>query len=274
MKPRVILYSMVREHPQILNLALESHAALEGVTDRWYWDDNDDHQSSALLSQQGAIVIPGETEAKPEYVHNEVTHKWNGNLISRLAKIRNYGIDRFIESSADYLFMCDADMVFHPRTVERLIQDDVPINSTLCWAKWTPGQPWLPNVWDRHPYSFKDENQIFRLKNKGVFEVGGTGTCYLFRRDALKEGIDFSPIESLLNVIWGEDRFIAIKAELCGVPLYVDTAYPSFHVYRPSMLPEASAWYGAGAPSTYFNQKWLSNGWEDEIRSMLKPKNG
>lgn len=270
-----MLYSPVRERPEILGLALQSHAALEGVTERVYWDDNDDPRSSALLEAQMAFVIPGSTEPKPEYRRDETTHHWNHGLISRLATIRNRGIEEFLRSGADYLFMCDADMVFHPHTVERLIGDNVEINSALCWAKWNPGLPWFPNVWDRHPYTFHDPSSILRLKNKGVFTVGGTGTCYLFSRAALEPlCVNFSPLESLLSVLWGEDRFIAVRAEVFGIQIHVNTAYPSFHVYKPTMLPEATEWFKNGCPSSYFNKNWLTPEWEEAIRARLKPANG
>ena len=49
---RVVLYTPVRQSAEILALALESHRALKGISERWYVDDNDDMQSSTLLADE------------------------------------------------------------------------------------------------------------------------------------------------------------------------------------------------------------------------------
>jgi hypothetical protein len=88
----------------------------------------------------------------------------------------------------------------------------------------------------------KDERYrqfLSMLKKPGLYEVGGLGACTLIHRSALAAGVHFGPIRNLS--FWGEDRHFCVRAAALGIPLYVDTHYPAFHIFRDSDVQEGSA---------------------------------
>ena len=70
--------------------------------------------------------------------------------------------------------------------------------------------------------------------NPGTYEVGGLGACTLISNKALKAGVNFSRMHNL--TFWGEDRHFCLRAVSLGFPLYADTRYPAYHIYRESAL--------------------------------------
>ena len=72
------------------------------------------------------------------------------------------------------------------------------------------------------------------LRAPGLYEVGGLGACTMVRRDALEQGVNFRPVRNLS--FWGEDRHFCVRAAARDIPLFADTVYPAFHVFRPEQL--------------------------------------
>ena len=273
---RVILFSPVRQDAQTLALALESHRQLNGVGEFWYYDDNDEPMD--LWAQVLANPLPVREVRKlpalpldrEAYDVTGGTHAWTNKLVSRIAAIRNSAIQAFMKTNADALFIVDSDVIVHPDLVKHLLALDLPIVSEVFWSKWKPNDSWMPNVWDGHPYAFRSPDNIVRLREPGVFPVGGLGACTLIRREVFEKGVRYAPVTGLEN-IWGEDRWFAIRAAAAGFPLHADTAYPPFHVYRKEQLEEARSWYEVGCPETYFRDTQLTDDWADSIRKQMAP---
>lgn len=269
---KIALYCPVREDARTLKLSLEQHSKLEGISDRWYFDDNDDQESSSsrLLAPLEQLFIPREID-RPQYLRKDSgTHEWTGTLMSRMAMIRNIGIDRFLKSDADYLFMIDADLFPHPATAVHLASLKRDIVSEVCWTQWKPHEPYLPNVWDQHNYSFRSFEWILSLRETGnQHKVGGLGAITLFSRRALEHpGVNYSLIPSLASVFPGEDRHFCIRAQAHGLELWADTQYPPFHLYRKTQWDELQEWLQAGSPSSWFKKRWLGQDW---ARRILAP---
>ena len=266
---KVILFSPVRQDFDTLNLALGSHVGLKGVAERWYYDDNDSADSSDLLGRTGRILDPIEFE-KPEYNVSGETHAWTNKLVSRIARIRNQAIKEFLKTDADALFILDSDLIVHPELVEHLSSLNLPIVSEVFWSKWRPNEQWMPNVWDGHPYAFTSPESITRLREQGVYGVGGLGACTLIRREIFGAGVRYEPVAGLEN-LWGEDRWFSIRAAAHGFPLHADTAYPPFHVYRKEQLDEAQSWFECGCPREYFRNTILTDEWAEAIAVSMAP---
>ena len=269
---KVILFSPVRQDFGTLNLALGSHVGLTGVAERWYYDDNDSPDSADLLARAGGRILNPIEAEKPAYDTTGETHAWNSQLVSRIARIRNHAIEEFLKTDADALFIVDSDIIPHPGLVDHLASLDLPIVSEVFWSKWRPQEPWMPNVWDGHPYLFSSPESItrLRLRHAGPVEVGGLGACTLIRREVFKRGVRYEPVEGLRH-IWGEDRWFAIRAASNGFPLYADTLLPPFHVYRREQLEEARTWFECGCPSDYFSDTMLTDEWAAAIASSMAP---
>ncbi len=276
---KVILFSPVRQDAETLDLALGSHIALKGVAERWYYDDNDKATSSNLLARAGGRILDPIEFDKPEYNVSGETHAWTNKLVSRIATIRNHAIQEFLKTDADALFIADSDLILHPELVNHLATLGLPVVSEVFWSKWIPEDPWMPNVWDGHPYSFASPDNIIRLRDamiedRGVrinhVQVGGLGACTLISREVLEAGIRYEPVAGLRN-IWGEDRWFSIRASAHGFTLHADTSYPPFHVYRKEMLEEARAWFDCGCPREYFRNTILTDEWADSITRKMAP---
>jgi hypothetical protein len=135
--------------------------------------------------------------------------------------------------------------------MEQLLSANKDILCNVFWTSWQPNTVEMPQVWLQDQYNFYEADQnvslsdedicqktfefIELLRNPGVYEVGGLGACTLISRDALLKGVSFKKIKNVS--FWGEDRHFCIRAAALDIPLFVDTHYPAYHIYRISALP-------------------------------------
>ncbi|RUT29595.1 glycosyltransferase [Paenibacillus zeisoli] len=255
-KKRVLLGSPVHQKPAILREFLSSLCRLrqDHVEFGYFFiDDNQDEQSSAMLQEFAQIANPvmvQKSKYRDEYYRNENTHFWNEHLIWKVAEFKNTLIRHATDEQYDFLFLVDSDLLLHPKTVEQLVASGKDIVSEIFWTSWQPNTAPQPQVWLQDEYtqweqqrgeklSDKDrairyEQFITQLKVPGVYEIGGLGACTLISRQAMVAGVNFNPIKNLS--FWGEDRHFCVRAAAMGFPLYVDTFFPAYHIYRESDL--------------------------------------
>lgn len=251
---KVLIGSPVHQRPEILKEFLISLQELdkESLSIQYLFiDDNEIDESSELLgefSKTNTIIYKSENVM--HYDCNEKDHRWNENLIWKVAKFKDMLIQIAIEYEYDYLFLVDSDLVLHPKTLESLISADKDIISNIFWTRWDGTTYELPQVWISDFYTqyhaqrgealtekealARREKFLNQLREHGVYEVGGLGACTLISRSALKSGISFKEIKNVS--FWGEDRHFCIRAAALGIPLFVDTHYPAYHIYRESDL--------------------------------------
>lgn len=257
---RVLVGSPVYQKPAILKAFLESLNRLVQETvslDYIFVDDNIGSESSRLLRQyqmdKGNVTIL-EGSKQNVYICDDDTHRWDNNLVLKVADFKNQIIAHAINEKYDYLFLIDSDIVVHPYLIEHLKRQNKDIISEIFWTRWRSGGALAPNVWMYDQYDLApkqygetlspDENNLRlnqflnKLKIPGVYEVGGLGACTLISREALIGGVNFKRIKNL-NII-GEDRFFCIRAVVLGFDLFVDTHYPAYHIYRESDLDGVS----------------------------------
>ncbi len=259
--PLILVGSPIRQKPAILTeflASLERLPQAEYVLHYYFIDDNDDPASVALLHDfaqrhgaQCTIARAQSVDHDTPYHCTETTHAWNEALIWKVAAFKNKIIKHARTMAYDYLFLIDSDIVLHPRTLNQLIAARKDIISNIFWTRWMPDAPELPQVWLSEAYNLytseigekltqaeKDaRTQCFleQLRVPGVYEVGGLGACTLISAHALACGVNFKRINNIL--FWGEDRHFCIRAQALGLSLFVDTHYPSYHIYRESALP-------------------------------------
>ncbi|MFP7495020.1 glycosyltransferase family 2 protein [Terribacillus saccharophilus] len=256
----VLIGTTVKQDPEILTSYLDSIQNLQSKNASityCFIDDNDDPKSSALLAAfadgTGAIILP--SEAAGTYFKDEHTHYWTEALIWKVATLKNKLISLCIEQKMDYIFFIDSDIVLHPATMEQLIASEKDIISCIFWTEWQPGTQALPQVWLKDEYdqfiqhrgetiseaerSSRHHQFLSQMRIPGVYAVGGLGACTLISREALEKGVHFGEIPNLS--FWGEDRHFSIRAAALDIPLFVDTHYPAFHIYRKSDLAKLPA---------------------------------
>lgn len=264
-KSKILVGSPIRQTPEVLKEFLASLENVEKTSfqfDYYFVDDNTDPKSSEALREfalknEGRCIIKDPKASKEDGYNsnNEVTHVWSNAAIWKVGAFKDSIIEHAKAKEYDYLFLIDSDLVLHPKTIEQLIADKKGIVCNIFWTAWTPGTCEMPQVWVQDEYNFfeKDgqtspseevQNQSFyefiaMLRNPGVYEVGGMGACTLINRETLLKGVSFKKIKNLS--FWGEDRHFCIRAAALDIPMYVDTHYPAYHIYRPSALSGVEA---------------------------------
>ncbi len=84
--------------------------------------------------------------------------------------------------------------------------------------------------------------------------MGGVGACTLITKSALSKGVNFKRIKNV--TFWGEDIHFCIRAAVLGIPRFVDTHYPAYHIYRESDL--------AGVEDFKKNPEMKTGAWQPE----------
>ena len=107
-----ITFSPVRQTPEILEVFLRH---VEGQL--WVYDDNVDPESSALLRESDALILPKIDLPEGGYGRDGSTHEWQAPAVSRVAQIKNYAIDRFMQTGEPWMFLLDSDVILQPGTV-------------------------------------------------------------------------------------------------------------------------------------------------------------
>ena len=258
---RILIASPVHQKASILQQFLNSLNRLEKdglIVDYFFIDDNEATNSSELLTQFAEDKRPGQCLVIPSgremncspYVCNEFAHIWKEELIWKVAGFKDRMIEHAKNHDYDYLFLIDSDIVMHPKTIKQLIKADKDIISNIFWTSWQPGTREMPQVWLTDFYTqyevkpgetlTPDEigqriNEFYEmLRVPGIYEIGGLGACTLISKNALQYPINFRKIKNI--TFWGEDRHFCVRASALGIPLFVDTHYPSYHIYRESAL--------------------------------------
>lgn len=250
---KILIGSPIHQKPAILREFLHSLNELQCDADFYFIDDNADIRSKQLLQHfkyqiknDKAKVIIQQSAHIDQYVKNEHTHQWNEHLIWKVAKFKDSIIEYARLHNYDYLFFVDSDLLLHPQTVNKLIETKEDIISEIFWTRWQPNAMEQPQVWLKDEYTQVIENDAKtdsynaliefynKLREPGVYEIGGLGACTLLSKKALDAGVKFAKIYNLS--FWGEDRHFCIRAAALGFQLYVETSYPAYHIYRDTDL--------------------------------------
>lgn len=253
--PKILIGSPICQKPIVLMLFLMSIERLQ-LTDYevfyHFIDDNHDPESQALLSSfqrtRNNVLIESITEEENEHY---LSHNWSQDRIWKVGAYKDRIIERARLESFDYLFFVDSDLLLHPQTVTCLVETGKEIVAEVFWTKWEESAVEQPQVWVSDFYiqyekeineKLSQEEEYIRtfnffnkLRNPGVYEVGGLGACTLITMSAIEKGVSFRRIKNVS--FWGEDRHFCIRANALGIDLFVDTHYPAFHVFRDSQLP-------------------------------------
>jgi len=253
---RILIGSPVRESPEILKEYADSLMNLdrEGIkTEFLFIDDNVNRESVEVLHKLTKL-LPGTIMAgdgKSPGNMSDFKHKWDIDSISRVSEYRNRILEIARDGDYDGLFFVDSDLLLHPKTLIHLIEQDKDIISEIYWTRWAPSGPLYPQVWmyDNYtqyepcgavvlrPDQIRKKTEDFHrmLKKPGVYKVGRLGGCMLISKKVLKSDISFRRIYNLSFA--GEDRHFCVRAAVKGFEMYVDTAFPAYHIYRVSDIP-------------------------------------
>lgn len=215
------------------------------------------------LHVEGLKVQEGfDLTIRHELVPDDDGPRWHHDKIERVAKARQGFLDtaayakdsvpvpipeasairpsRRVASGTHALFLVDTDVILGPGVLERMWAVDADVVYGVFWteADWGKGSPIWPQVWDVHPYRFR-ETTWDALNRPGVneIEVLGGGACTLIRGRGF-ESAYWPLLESIrpLEGMWGgEDRTFALGCETRAVRQVAVTGLPIVHCYTDAM---------------------------------------
>jgi hypothetical protein len=229
---RILITAPIRQKPEILTQYLESLANLEignFSIDKYFVLHNCYEELKHLFPSDCILEC---YEDKTKDVREEYTHNWDIGNLSAVASIKNNIVAYSLKNKYDYTFFVDSDLILHPKTLNQLYTQlesmKEYIMSEVFWTEWNKGEGNLgSNAWDYDGYGGDQE----RYKEKGIYQVGGTGACILINNAVYGYGVNYSPIPNVSFTHW-EDRAFCIRAMVNNFKIFLDTHYPVTHLYR------------------------------------------
>lgn len=229
----------------------------------------EDAQEALLrfVNERGGELIKGLDSRADDFsdAPQHDSHQWTGSAMARVGAHKNLIIKRALELKADYLFLCDADLILDRTTIASLLAAQKPITTAVYWSYWTKRGTETrkihaaPQVWLRHPYQLDgrgmDEAEFRqKLLSRSLTRVYGFGACTLIDRRVLEAGVSFEYLPDVpqQGLMAGEDRHFCIRAERMHIEAYADPFPDIFHVYHADQdiprIPEMLKRLGAVHP--------------------------
>lgn len=186
-------------------------------------------------------------------VINASRHEGNCEIISvmsgpNVSTARNLVVEKFLDDTdADWLFMCDTDMMFTGGAISRLIQFGEPVISGVYL---TSGEKPKPCMYNRIAETGEQYVPVQEWKSGDLLEVDAVGAgCLLVHRDVYRDIREKIPNEAAPwfqevqqgNKLVGEDFIFCQRAQACGFKVKVDTASHFGHI-KGVLIGDASLW--------------------------------
>jgi len=168
----------------------------------------------------------------------------------RVAEGRSQVVDQFTNSGCEWLWMVDSDMTFAPDSLDRLLEtaysiDDALIVGGLCFGG-RAERPMFPTVYELIEVDGLPMTKIVdNYPKDSIIKVGATGAAFMLVHKSVF-GVMQKAFKTLPNgkenpYPWfveashegrpfGEDIAFCLKAQACGIPVYVDTGVKTGHV--------------------------------------------
>lgn len=213
-----------------------------------YLSDGREVAHSFMKSVQGLLAHDRSTDRR--LLGDGLTHARAAS--GGIASTRNDLTRIFLESSAQWLWMVDADMGFEPDTLDRLLAAESsaltpphiprPITGALCFS-WRPEEPDGMGGYRCRPvptlFGWRDGgfHVAERYPFNSVVKVAGTGAaCLLIHRSVMETlqtlhgGEDWwTPVRYPDGDFVSEDLSFCYRAGEAGFPIYVDTSVKTTH---------------------------------------------
>lgn len=175
------------------------------------------------------IAVPSMDMVSAQFAQSLATLNKEGECVvsfvlgSLIYDSRNKLARQALQVEADYIMWFDSDMMFHPDTLTKLLQDDKDIVSGLYFRRAAPYTPVAfskINIDENGKADFED----YTGSLDGLHEVEGIGFgCVLMKTDVIFDcfgeyGTCFSPIGG-----FGEDLSFCWRARQLGYEVWLDT---------------------------------------------------
>ena len=168
--------------------------------------------------------------------------------------LRNDLVNHALKINCSHIIMMDTDMLYHPKTIVKLLTYDLPVVGALCYRRYPPFDPLM----------FRGEVNHYRTimdwKEGDLVEVDATGTgCIVFHMDVFRNmpppWFKFRQNEEEEGII-GEDIGFCSDLRKAGYKIYVDTSVPSSHL--TTLEVNHQTWLLYRAVKSEYNKKITS----------------
>lgn len=215
---KVFIGSPVRDRGWILQNHINSLIKQKGISQEYcYVLNNSTDNTEDILKKNSMNYVTYDIKSPTSRADRRMYSK------DHLSELRNYFIEKFLESDCDYLFSVDTDvMLIGNSDILKLIEDDRDIisilinNSPICYAH-------NILIGGKRPKGIQDM----------IMPVDVTGAVYLIKRHVIESGVryGFDPI--------GEDVIFCQQARDKGFGIYCDTRIHAVHAYNKNqyLLP-------------------------------------
>ena len=162
---------------------------------------------------------------RPDYT---LIHADNGPIDT----LRNDIVEKALEIEATHLIMLDTDMVYHPKTITRLLAHNLPIVGGLCFRRYPPFDSIMLKIVEED--GIKGYDSIDDWEDGELVEVDATGGgCLMFDMEVFRAlsypWFKFRTDASTGATI-GEDVGFCQDCKAVGYRIFVDTSIPSDHL--------------------------------------------
>jgi len=174
---------------------------------------------------------------------------------------RNHIVEDALEKKSDYLFFIDADMVFPPYTLMKLLSHEKKIVNALAFRRI---QPHYPCIFE---WNEKEKSYETMAYTKGLLEVDATGmACMLINMDVFRKME--RPWYYYRDHIFSSDLTFCKNAKKLGYKILVDTDLKIKHIGAHKLIDEN---YYLHHLSPEAKKKW-NEGMRKSIKELAKDK--
>jgi len=202
-----------------------------------------------ITNQKLAIGVPCSFPTVPISFFNSFVHMERPDFTyisadnGPIDTLRNDIVEKALSVNATKLIMMDVDMIYHPKTITRLLSHNLPVVGALCFRRYPPFDSIMLRVTDGQ-YLSVDEWEEGEL-----VEVDATGAgCLMFDMTVFKE-IPYPWFKFKKDVdtgaVIGEDIGFCQSLKAIGHKIFVDTTVPSGHLSTMVINRETNRLYKA-----------------------------
>jgi hypothetical protein len=144
--------------------------------------------------------------------------------------LRNDIVETALQAGASHLIMMDVDMIYHPKTIPRLLSHRLPVVGALCFRRYPP----FDSIMLRVDESKTGYVSVDEWDEGELVEVDATGAgCMMFEMEVFrampKPWFRFQKNADTGATI-GEDIGFCQDLKAAGYRIFVDTSVPCDHL--------------------------------------------
>jgi len=151
-----------------------------------------------------------------------------------IADSRNQAV---MQCVGDWVWFIDTDMLFAPKTLQRLLDTGKDVIQVLCLMRHPPNEP----VLYQHSAVQRDPGLSGPPRVVEVQSLGAGGTLYR------KRAFEAMPGPWFEGILGREDTNFAQKLRAAGIPLFVDLSTPVVHLTPMGVRPKYDSKTGTWA---------------------------